>query len=351
MSKLLDGLFPKTQRIDAIMAYNRQADKTGPDTVVNLMDDPDYVRAPFVIRRAMFFRKNFETWRLRMVPGQLMGGSTMACIPMYITDSLEERRKYGAYNMNLGMLRAIYGDTPRQAQNVKLLEDFLRPELHNGWCWCHSCIGLERILHKGYLGMAEEAQAQMDAMNRSGQIDQQKLDFWQAVIIGCEAISDFSMRYSREYLRLAEEETDSQRREELRIIAGNMAQVPGRPARTFHEALQSAWFAYRCQMPFYPADLGRFDQLVYPYYKRDVEQGLITPRLWPGAAGLLLGGAGRGADRASHLVRLVPQHHAVRRQRRRQGRHQRADLHVPQRDSPCGRARAQAEHPPQRPDP
>ena len=52
--------------------------------------------------------------------------------------------------------------------------------------------------------MAEEAQAQMDAMAQSGQVDQQKMDFWQAVIIGCEAISDFSARYSREYLRLAE---------------------------------------------------------------------------------------------------------------------------------------------------
>lgn len=30
MSKLLDGLFPKTQRIDDIMAYNRQAENPTP---------------------------------------------------------------------------------------------------------------------------------------------------------------------------------------------------------------------------------------------------------------------------------------------------------------------------------
>lgn len=117
----------------------------------------------------------------------------------------------------------------------------------------------------------------MDAMQQNGQIDQNKMDFWQAVIICCEAISAFSERYSQEYLRQAGEENDPRRREELLTISRNMAHVPGRPARTFHEALQATWFAYRCHMPFNPADLGRFDQLVYPYYKQDVEQGLITP--------------------------------------------------------------------------
>ena len=43
MSKLLDGLFPKTQRIDDIMAYNRQADKSNPGTAYNLLEDPEYV--------------------------------------------------------------------------------------------------------------------------------------------------------------------------------------------------------------------------------------------------------------------------------------------------------------------
>ena len=277
MSKLLDGLFPKTQRIDAIMAYNRQADKSNPGTVYNLLEDPEYVHASFLIRRAMFIRKNFETWRLRTVPGQLMGGSTMGCIPHYIIDTLEERRKYGDYSMNIGMLRAVYGDTPTQVQNPQLLEDYLRHETNTRWCWCHSCLGLESILHKGYLGMAEEARAQMDAMQQSGQIDRNKMDFWQAVILCCEAISALSERYSQEYLRQAGEESDPRRREELLTISRNMAHVPGRPARTFHEALQATWFAYRCHMPFNPADLGRFDQLVYPYYKQDVEQGLITP--------------------------------------------------------------------------
>ena len=277
MSKILEALAPKTPRIDAIMAWNRAADKTDPKEVINLLEDPAYLGSSFMVRKAMFVRKCLETWRLRTVPGQLMGGSTMCCIPAYITDTLEERRKYGDYSMNLGMLRAVYGDTPRQVQNPQRLEEYVSYAPNTRWFWCHSCLGLERILHKGYLGMAEEARAQMDAMEKSGRTDRNKLEFWRAVIICCEAMADFSDRYSREYRRQAEAEADPVRRQELLTIAANMAHVPARPARTFHEALQATWFAYRCHMYFNPGDLGRFDQLLYPYYRQDVDAGVITP--------------------------------------------------------------------------
>jgi formate C-acetyltransferase len=47
--------------------------------------------------------------------------------------------------------------------------------------------------------------------------------------------------------------------------------VPYYPAETFYEAVQSIWFAFLLM----PDSLGRLDQVLYPYYKRDIESGKL----------------------------------------------------------------------------
>ena len=54
---------------------------------------------------------------------------------------------------------------------------------------------------------------------------------------------------------------------------------PLNPARTFHEAVQSIYMillAVHLESNGHAISLGRFDQYVYPYYKRDLEEGRIT---------------------------------------------------------------------------
>lgn len=79
--------------------------------------------------------------------------------------------------------------------------------------------------------------------------------------------------------RLADIEQDSRRREELLEIAKICQRVPGNPALTFWEAVQSFFFIHlvlNLESNAYAISPGRFDQYMYPYYKKDVESGRIT---------------------------------------------------------------------------
>jgi formate C-acetyltransferase len=51
--------------------------------------------------------------------------------------------------------------------------------------------------------------------------------------------------------------------------------VPANPARSFYEALQSFWFIFLVVQQS-TASVGRFDQYMYPFYKKDIEEGRIS---------------------------------------------------------------------------
>lgn len=74
-------------------------------------------------------------------------------------------------------------------------------------------------------------------------------------------------------------ESDPHRKQELFKIAEVCDRVPEKPARTFHEALQSMFFLHTCiYMEHESASYnpGCFDQYMYPFYKADLEAGRIT---------------------------------------------------------------------------
>ncbi len=72
---------------------------------------------------------------------------------------------------------------------------------------------------------------------------------------------------------------DETRRMELEQIERVCRQVPAKPARSFHEAVQSLWFAHiinTWEDGINANSLGRLDQILYPYYIHDIENGTIT---------------------------------------------------------------------------
>lgn len=106
-------------------------------------------------------------------------------------------------------------------------------------------------------------------------------NFLEAVKIIAEALAQFGERYADSALAKAETETDSARREELREIADVCRTVPRKGAATFRQALQSIFFA---QIAINLESLdnanspGRMDYYLYPFYRADIEKGILTPR-------------------------------------------------------------------------
>jgi len=78
---------------------------------------------------------------------------------------------------------------------------------------------------------------------------------------------------------MSTKEKDPERRKELETMAEICRRVPRYPARTYHEAIQSMMFLQiaLCIESYENAvSFGRVDQILYPYYKRDKEAGIIT---------------------------------------------------------------------------
>ncbi len=133
-----------------------------------------------------------------------------------------------------------------------------------------------RVLREGLRGICEELE------RRRGESDDPSYrDFLEALIIACEGARELALRYAEEAERLAGEEKDEARAMELREIARICRKVPWEPAETFHEAVQSIWFTHMLVMAAesYPGaglSHGRFDQYMYPYYRKDLDSGRLT---------------------------------------------------------------------------
>jgi len=109
--------------------------------------------------------------------------------------------------------------------------------------------------------------------------DVKKEQFYESVRIQIDAAICFARRFSNLATKLAEKEKDTDRREELLEIARICSKVPAEPADTFHEALQSFWFIHllvQTESNGHSISTGRFDQLMFPFYQRDIEKGKLT---------------------------------------------------------------------------
>lgn len=144
--------------------------------------------------------------------------------------------------------------------------------------WVHD---YEKILKRGFKGIKEEAQQKLEALDPMSPVDNmEKKPFLEAVIITCDAIVLWAKRHAKLAAELANKETDAQRKQELQDIAQRCEWVPENPARDFREAVQSQWFTQMFsrieQKTGTIISNGRMDQYFYPYYKKDLAEGLIN---------------------------------------------------------------------------
>ncbi|MCD6419294.1 MAG: glycyl radical protein [Synergistetes bacterium] len=139
----------------------------------------------------------------------------------------------------------------------------------------------DKIYHKGFLDFKKdiaEARRNLDFFNDPLAYDKdQEL---QAMDVAADALIRFAERHAEKARELAEREQDPVRKQELLQIAEICSWVPAHPPRTFWEALQMYWFVHLGFVTEYnPWDSfnpGRLDQHLYPFYRRDVEEGRLT---------------------------------------------------------------------------
>ncbi len=149
----------------------------------------------------------------------------------------------------------------------------------NNYIGSHMSVDYPRLLSKGLKKIREETEEKLAALDPLDPESESKRNFYTAVIISLQAACDYSRRYAALARQMAEEEKDPKRAEELRRIAENCDWVLENPPRTFYEALQFIWMHFLVMMAeaWGPGmAFGRMDQYLYPYYKKDIENGVMT---------------------------------------------------------------------------
>ena len=143
----------------------------------------------------------------------------------------------------------------------------------------HVCVDYGKVMRIGYRGIIKEAETALEKLEISDGDYVPRSNFLNAVIESCEAVIGYARRYSALAKEMAARETNPERRRELEIISKNCARVPEFPATSFYEACQTFWFIQlllQVESSGHSISPGRFDCYMYPYFKKDIEEGRIT---------------------------------------------------------------------------
>ena len=138
-----------------------------------------------------------------------------------------------------------------------------------------------KMYHRGLLdtkALIAKTLSELDFINDPEATDkQQEL---QAMDISCDAAILFAERHAELAEKMAQEETDPQRKEELLKIADVCRWVPAHAPRDMQEAIQMYWFVHLgtvtelngwdCMNP------GHIDQHLYPFYQKGLADGTMT---------------------------------------------------------------------------
>ena len=143
----------------------------------------------------------------------------------------------------------------------------------------HVTVKYWEVLETGFEGIMEKAQKELDGCSIGDGNYARKSHFLEAVILSCKAVIDYAGRYAKLAQEMAAQTSDPVRKQELFVIAENCSRVPAKGAQNFYEACQSFWFVQQLlqmESSGHSISPGRFDQYMYPYYKKDMEAGTIT---------------------------------------------------------------------------
>ncbi len=141
----------------------------------------------------------------------------------------------------------------------------------------------DMVLKKGLKGLIEEVEVLQENLDTGDLEGLNKWYFYQGTRLCLDGMINLAKRYARLAEQMAREEKDPERKEELERIAQTCEWVPERPARNFLEAIQTTWFIMLGVWMGSPTVLfsppSRFTQYMYPFYKKDKDDGLLDDEM------------------------------------------------------------------------
>lgn len=265
---------------------------------------------PIIIRRAKSFYEVLDKMTVRVKPGELIVGNmaknakSSPVFPEYSAQWILEELDGKPYRWEdrPGDKFYILPEDEKIVRecaeywNGKTLYDYVRKnlpkEVNDAWdagvtdeTWvCAAGLGNEivdykMVVEKGLEDVLTRIQEKKDSIDILDPDALKQLHFLEAAKLGNEAVLNYSNRLADKCEEEAGKTDDPEYKKELMELAEICRYVPSHPARTFQEAVQSIFMvllAVHMESNGHAISLGRFDQYVYPLYKKDIEEGRIT---------------------------------------------------------------------------
>ncbi len=137
----------------------------------------------------------------------------------------------------------------------------------------HTVIGYEKVLKLGFEGLLSEVE---DYEKKNGD-----KPLYRSLKRLCRSACTMGEKYAAEAEAILASGDPAYNEADLRLIIDTCRRVPRHPATNFTEAVQSLWFAHIINTweDYINANsLGHLDQILYPYYKADIEAGRFTEK-------------------------------------------------------------------------
>ena len=134
--------------------------------------------------------------------------------------------------------------------------------------WQHSVGDFEKIIKKGLSGIKSD-------IEKSKEIhisDPDAIDFLETQTDICNAILGRAKTGSEKAFIMSQETSNPEYKANLLQLSEGLKKIPEYPAESFYEAVLCLYFCY----PYIPDSIGLIDRYLYPYYKKDTENGLLN---------------------------------------------------------------------------
>ena len=189
---------------------------------------------------------------------------------------LDLTRSFGTKQLISGLWRMVRG----RARHIKRASEEIpinNPNLVNNVfdVQGHLIIGHNRMIASGFKAARDRA-----AEKLKESLPEEKRKFLESVILSCETARLFAGRFAALARDKAAAERDPARKIELLAIADRADRLPWLPPESFADALQFLWFTQVLSNISYGMTgicaIGRPDQYLYPFFKKDIENGSLN---------------------------------------------------------------------------
>ena len=134
--------------------------------------------------------------------------------------------------------------------------------------WQHSAGDFAKIINGGIVSIKDEINKSIEKHKNDAEATQ----FLETQSDICDALIDWACKCSEKALSFSKTVSNEKYKKNLEKLSRALKNVPKKSASSFYEAILSLYVCYG----LIPDSIGLIDRYLYPFYKKDVEKGILT---------------------------------------------------------------------------